>query len=149
MQHHFEIDNSEKRIYNFLVRNNTAFSPNLDKKVDLLRYAKKMATHGTNIFVCIENDVGHACYYSNDEQSKKAYLSSICIVSRLKGRSLGSELLFLVESKAKQAGMETIGLQVNVQNKRAKDFYQRHGYKSIPSLYGAKEDVDMVKKLNN
>ena len=57
-----------------------------------------------------------------------AYIATIEVLPKLRGRGIGAELLGRIEGSAKAAGAIEIWLHVDVENASAIRLYERHGY---------------------
>ena len=71
------------------------------------------------------------CHYRFDLEDKIdiVYLYEIQLTPHAQGRGLGGKLLALVEDLGAHYGLQKIMLTVQTRNKRARNFYQKNGYK--------------------
>jgi ribosomal protein S18 acetylase RimI-like enzyme len=79
-----------------------------------------------------------------DAPSSFAILS-IAVHPHHEGRHIGSALMGAMETIARERGFESMHLTVHVDNERARRFYERHGWTSIP--LDGKSDGVMRKRL--
>lgn len=120
--------------------------PRLSSRVSLIDYAKKTVKYG-NVFVVYDGKKPAAliAFYDNDLQSKNAFVTLVGVKSEYRRRHLGTQLLALCESDAKNAGMKTISLEVRKEKDGAIAFYSDNGYKEYKR---SNEAVFMKKDLN-
>lgn len=59
------------------------------------------------------------------------YLDTIVVNEKFRGRGVGTELLAAVNSAAKQAGANKVGLCVDLVNPKAQQLYQRQGFQIV------------------
>lgn len=120
---------SEFRILEFLSSVDREFVPFLSEKVNLSQYAHKLSEQARNVFLVVDGyDVGHAAYYSNDLQSRTAFLTSICVRPGFRGSGLAEVLLGRVLLGAMNDGMKKLLLEVDKRNQAAVRFYRKHGF---------------------
>jgi ribosomal protein S18 acetylase RimI-like enzyme len=65
-----------------------------------------------------------------------AYLRLLLVAEELQSRSLGAALLARVERDARASGCRHLVLLVTKTNRRARSFYERHGYAHLGDLAG-------------
>ncbi|MDD6630865.1 MAG: GNAT family N-acetyltransferase [Faecalibacterium sp.] len=101
----------------------------LSQRVELTAYAEKLAQNA-NVVAMLDDGVcvGMAAIYTNDMNTKTAYISLIGIRNKYQGTGLGSQLLDYCASEAQRAGMEKIRLEVDDDNANAQKFYRKHGF---------------------
>ncbi|WP_220739330.1 GNAT family N-acetyltransferase [Leuconostoc miyukkimchii] len=76
------------------------------------------------------------------------YVDSIVVTSEARGQGIGKKLLAAAEKKAKESNRETIGLNVDDENTRARMLYQNIGFKSVGRLtLGAHNYTHMQKVI--
>lgn len=122
--------NELSRIYNFLLRNQNAFTPPLQTRMNVLNRSKQLAELAANIFLCDttnQHDIGHAAYYTKEQGI--IYLTSFCIEEKSHGIGHGKILLNNIIYHGIQTGATHIELEVFKSNTNAKEFYLRHGFK--------------------
>ena len=101
----------------------------LKSRVDLNQYSQKLAEHSYTVLLKDENRVlGVAAMYINDSENKAAFITLIGIRSQFQKSGYGSILLQHCIEKAVEAGMKKIRLEVDNDNPKARDFYDRNGF---------------------
>jgi GNAT superfamily N-acetyltransferase len=58
-----------------------------------------------------------------------ASVSDLVVLPEARGRGIGTVLLARAEERARSAGAATLRLEVMAGNRRARDFYRRHGWR--------------------
>jgi len=144
-----EADNTEQRIFDFLLLHDKEFSPCLSHRVDLREYSRKLSLNGHNIFIFENEDIGHACFYLSKKTNEKAFLTSICISKPFQGKSFSRILLKKVEQFAQEKGASQIELEVSTQNDRARLFYMKNGYRKIDDSVKDASSIFMQKLIGN
>lgn len=105
--------------------------PHLCEKIESIEeYAAKLSEF-SNFYIASYDgiELGLAVFYSNDQQSKNAYISLIGLKEAARGKGLGSWLLKKCEEISVKDGMEKMSLEVDCDNPTAISFYKRNGYK--------------------
>ncbi len=59
------------------------------------------------------------------------FLSNLVIRGSFRGKGLGTHVITKIEEKARQAGFAKVSLMVAIENKSARRFYERNGFKII------------------
>ncbi len=80
-----------------------------------------------------EEYVGYAGFQINHQLPKTAHLHKLYVLPRMQGKFIGHQLLNDVMMRCKNAGCETLSLNVNRFNK-AKTFYEKFGFKIIETV---------------
>ena len=81
----------------------------------------------------------------------EAHILNLCVRRDLRGRSVGRQMLMLVLERARQAGMETVFLEVRPSNPHAIALYQSVGFvqvglrKGYYQAEGGREDALVLK----
>jgi RimJ/RimL family protein N-acetyltransferase len=87
-----------------------------------------------------ENAVGLIWMRANiDRPAKSGFIFDLRINERFRGKGYGKQAMVLIEEKARELDLKSIGLHVFAYNKVAKNLYENIGYE-ISSL-------NMIKKL--
>src|SRR5258706_8525314 len=87
-----------------------------------------------------ENAVGLIWMRANmDRPTKSGFIFDIRIDEKFRGKGYGKQAMLLIEEKARELGLKSIGLHVFAYNKVAKNLYESIGY-DVSRL-------NMVKKL--
>ena len=74
-----------------------------------------------------------------DRPAKSGFIFDVIVYEQFRGRGYGKQIMLLIEEKARELGLKSIGLHVFGYNTVAKNLYEGVGYK-VSSL-------NMVKKL--
>lgn len=124
----FERLKEKDAIYRAIQSFSTEFS-SLKSRVDLNQYSQKLAEHSYTVLLKDENRVlGVAAMYINDSENKAAFITLIGIRSQFQKSGYGSILLQHCIEKAVEAGMKKIRLEVDNDNPKVRDFYDRNGF---------------------
>lgn len=108
---------------------NLLFYPPLSKRVTFLDYSEKVTSKGIVLIAnCAKQDVGMISFYANDVEHKEAYISLLGVLPNYHNIGLGYTLLKKSIFLAKSKGMNCVTLKVDKINKRALDFYNKHGF---------------------
>lgn len=87
-----------------------------------------------------ENAVGLIWMRANmDRPTKSGFIFDIRIDEKFRGKGYGKQTMLLIEEKARELGLKSIGLHVFAYNKVAKNLYESIGYE-VSSL-------NMIKQL--
>ena len=133
-------------IFDYLKENAHIFVPNLDTKVDLDLYSGKLSELARQFWAVEYNEfVGFLACYFNDPFSSFGYISTFSVVKSHQGRGIGQLLLEKAISYGKINSFKIIGLEVNMHNYRAINFYFKNGFKSTKET---KDSIFMEKSLN-
>lgn len=104
--------------------------PHLCEKIESMEeYAEKLSKF-SNFYIASydEEKLGLAVFYSNDKESKNAYISLIGLKKAARNKGIGSWLLKECEKVSIKDGMKTISLEVDCDNPSAIAFYKKNGY---------------------
>ena len=124
----YEVMKEKDAIYRAIQSFSTEFS-SLKSRVDLNQYSQKLAEHSYTVLLKDENRVlGVAAMYINDSENKAAFITLIGIRSQFQKSGYGSILLQHCIEKAVETGMKKIRLEVDNDNPKARDFYDRNGF---------------------
>ena len=125
----FERLKEKDAIYRAIQSFSTEFS-SLKSRVDLNQYSQKLAEHSYTVLLKDENRVrGIAAIYINDTENKVAFITLIGIRSQFQKFGYGSMLLQHCIEKAVEAGMKNIRLEVDNDNRKARNCYDRNGFR--------------------
>ena len=125
----FERLKEKDAIYRAIQSFSTEFS-SLETRVDLNQYSQKLAEHSYTVLLKGENRaLGVAAMYVNDFENKVAFITLIGIRSQFQKSGYGSILLQHCIEKAVDTGMKKIRLEVDNDNQKARDFYDRNGFR--------------------
>ena len=87
--------------------------------------------HQKSIFVFAhqENfDIGYCVLYTNNPDTKNAYISLIGVKPEYKNLHIGKKMLKVCLEIAESYGMQTCSLEVKKNNTSAISFYQKNGF---------------------
>lgn len=71
---------------------------------------------------------GYPLIFIKETGKDEFFLNNLVVVKKLRGKGVSTQLLSYVEDCAVHLGFEKVGLMVNIENKRARVFYQKHAY---------------------
>ncbi len=104
----------------------TGLDVDFDARRPWLRaHLTRLAEHGVDIVIGLDLERRAAGFVTIDEQS--GYLDQLCVAPSARGGGLAGELL----DEAKRRAPQRIDLHVNVDNSRARRFYERKGFRVI------------------
>jgi ribosomal protein S18 acetylase RimI-like enzyme len=66
--------------------------------------------------------------FIQEAASDEYLLSNLGIKKSARNRGIGTQVMPYIEEKARQAGFHKLALMVNIDNRDAKRFYERHGF---------------------
>lgn len=116
--------------------------------VDLMEHSQKLRQHATTVEAWSgEQLLGMCACYMNDNVNKIAYISHIEVHPECKGKGIGKSILTATEQCAKNKGMESIRLEVALQNTTAYNFYLHCGYE-VMQEHGTKFLMQRVLTTN-
>ena len=72
--------------------------------------------------------VGYCAFYANDSETRRAYISLICILKEKQKMKYGRQLLDRCIEESRQRGMKTLRLEVLDDNLNAIGFYKHCGF---------------------
>jgi ribosomal protein S18 acetylase RimI-like enzyme len=133
-------------IFDYLKENAYIFVPKLDTKVDLNLYSSKLSELAHQFWAIEQNEIiGFLACYFNDPLCSFGYISTFSVVKSHQGRGIGQLLLEKAISYGKINSFRIIGLEVNMHNHRAINFYVKNGFKSTKET---NDSILMEKSLN-
>lgn len=121
--------------------------PHLREKIPSYdEYAEKLSRYA-NVAVCKINGetAGLLVFYSNDLETKTAYISLIGVNKKWQGKGISGFLLDYCTEESKKSGMEFLKLEVDLDNARAIRFYLKNGFENCEKSEGS--SVHMCKKI--
>lgn len=121
--------------------------PHLKEKISSYDdYAKKLSEYA-NVVICKINQetAGLLVFYSNDIETKTAYISLIGVHQEYQGKKIGKILLEYCINASINCGMEYLKLEVDLDNTRAIRFYVNNGFENCEDSNGS--SVHMCKKI--
>lgn len=135
-------------------RCDTRFIPRLSERVDITDYAQKIATNAMR-FEAWSGDVlvGLVAVYCNDKVTLSAYITSVSVLQEWAGEGVAVRLLDRCIAHAKAVGLRQIGLQVGLDNVRARSLYAKIGFiarntgeQFVEMTLGLEQENDMTDK---
>ncbi len=128
------------------------FTPPLMNRVDPRTCYEKWRRLAEVVVCRRENEVvGLCCFYVNDFDQKKAYISFIAVLREHRGRGIASSMLRQAARIARRKGMERLGIHTN--SEAARELYMtRHDFllcKATPTPDEGYVRYYMEKQLNN
>lgn len=105
------------------------FIPPLSDRVDIRSYCEKLVRNAELITCSSASGVeGVLAIYCNDQVNKIAFISSVCVHPRARGRKIGSAMLDHAIRYAGQMGMTTVRLETGSANAPAIRLYRSRGF---------------------
>jgi len=112
------IDNNYSRV----LGNNSSFD----------NYCEKLSKNAEIFYLELENEkIGILAFYANNVESKRAYISSISVLSKYYGYGFGKKLLEFLVAYLKKIKFIEIELEVQINNFKAISFYRKFGFMEI------------------
>jgi ribosomal protein S18 acetylase RimI-like enzyme len=71
---------------------------------------------------------GLSLIFIQEAATDEYLLSNLGVKKSARGRGIGAQVMPYIEDKARQAGFHKLALMVNIDNRDAKRFYERHGF---------------------
>lgn len=72
---------------------------------------------------------GYPLIFIKEATRQEYFLSNLAVRKDFRDQGLGTMALSMVESLAIEAGLDLVSLMVNIENRSAKRFYERNGFK--------------------
>jgi ribosomal protein S18 acetylase RimI-like enzyme len=125
-----EINNlSQKQIENIHKICNDDFIPKLSNRVDISAYSTKLYKNAEIISISNNEGLfGLVAIYCNDKKEKIGYISSVCLLSKYRGKGFAKKLLNESILLSKRKGMKKIRLEVNIKNLPAINLYKKFDF---------------------
>lgn len=110
-------------------------------------HAEKLIKYSEN-YILRQNDknIGFICFYANDFEAKKAFISLICVKEEFQKKGYASALLEKCFELCKDR-MNFVELEVFSNNTKAISFYKKHGFVRIEKESKNPETFFMRKSL--
>lgn len=122
------------KIEKFLYEVDDCIIPNLSSRVDISRYADKIAKHADTVFAnleCLAEEIAACSVYCNNEI---AFITSFAVKSKYRNKHIGSILMDEVIKHCREKQCMEIQLEVYNENKLARRFYIHKGFAEVKSL---------------
>ena len=97
----------------------------LDRRLDLL-ILKQYNLKGKIVVI----QRGWPLIFIKETTRKEFFISNLAVKRRFRSKGLGEQLLSRVEAIAVEAKMDRLSLMVAIENQRARQFYDRHGFRT-------------------
>ena len=105
------------------------FSPPLSARVDLVKYARRLAAVADRFEVWSGSRlVGLVAAYLNNAETRQGFVSSVSVCSDVEGGGFASELMRKCVQLARRKDFESLGLEVGEADQRTQAFYLKHGF---------------------
>ena len=105
------------------------FIPPLSARVDLGAYAERIVRHAERFEAWSGQQLtGLVAAYCNDEQRRRAFITSVSVLPAWQGHGIAARLLSECVQFARSAGFESIELEVHAANDAALGLYRKHGF---------------------
>ena len=118
----------------------------LSHKIDFDLFLEKIKDNG--LVYCAydkENLIGACFFYCNDEQTKTAYLSVLCVLKQYRGQGIGEKLVNLMIDYCVNQKFKIIQLYTRCTNVAARNLYKQLGFIEIKS--DRENDIKLEKAL--
>ena len=120
---------SEAEIAKHLLHCDADFIPPLSNRVDINKYARKLASKATKFEAWSGGRlVGLVAAYCNDQENCIAYITSVSVLREWMGQGIAANLLKQCITHAKDSGMQQISLEVASNNQPALGLYEKSGF---------------------
>ena len=140
----------EDDIFAHLVKVDEQFAPTLSSRINLSSYAGKIFTYATNFEVWEETLlIGMINAYTNDPDSKMAYITNVSMLKEYQGLGLAGHLLENCLLHCKEIECEVVSLHLSIQNTKALNFYQKYKFIQLPNSQNNLNEIYMECSLDN
>lgn len=131
---------SYTEFYYFIKKNDQDFIPPLLNRINIEEFYNKTDSLANTVGCYYNNQlIGLCIFYANNYESNKAYITYLAIDKNFRGRNIAGEILKIVFTNAKEAGMNTVGIHTN--NIIAKECYVKNGFILKDSFFEEKYNV--------
>ncbi len=111
-----------------------AFTPALDKKVNIAEYSKKIVENSITFEAWANKELaGMIAAYFNDKKNYTGFITNVSLISEYAGKGIASRLLENCIRFAKDKGFKEIVLEVNAASLPAIKLYTKNHFKEISS----------------
>lgn len=119
-------------IYELLTKVDTDFDPPLSLNLDLVEYAKKIASKAILFTRFDDNALIALCaIYGTDKENFQAYLTLLAVAPEFRGIGLAKNMITEMEFYVLKNGYKSIRLEVYKTNLGALSMYKRLGYEIV------------------
>jgi len=136
-------------LLDFLQMHDKDFDPPLSSRTDLAAYVTKITTVGDAVTARIGNElVGVALMYCNDQVTRRAFFSMLCIAQHARGNMVGTRLMQEGIRFAQERGMLSIEVRTDAHRSDLIRFHQQFGFHVIDTFerFGGFVGVKMMLK---
>ena len=120
---------SAAEITEHLARCNADFVPPLSSRVEIDKYAQKIASNATRFEAWSAGTLaGLVAVYCNDQEKSIAYITSISVLKARAGEGIAARLMNRCIEHAKALGMKQVSLEVAEGNTPAIRLYEKSGF---------------------
>ncbi|MEW6107740.1 MAG: GNAT family N-acetyltransferase [Nitrospirota bacterium] len=120
---------SEAVIAEHLSRCDADFVPPLSGRIEIVDYAKKIASKATKFEAWAGGKlVGLVAAYCNDQEKRIAYITSVSVLREWTGKGIAARLLKHCIKYATASGMRQVRLEVASDNMPAIGLYKKSGF---------------------
>ena len=131
-------------VQDHLEKCNTAFIPQLDKKVNIGDYAQKIADRAITFEAWDKHElIGLIAAYFNDSSGKSGFITSVSTDAGYAGKGIASHLMAMCIEYAEKNDFDAISLEVAKTNTPAIRLYSKYKFAEA----GEKAD-GLIMKLN-
>lgn len=118
-----------EQIYKLLKQFDCIFPHLKEKIISYQAYADKLSKYAnTCVALRGEEICGLLVYYANDKTTKTAYIALIGVLPKFQGKGLGKLLLDYCIQESKIQEMQTLKLEVDLDNLQAISFYKKNNF---------------------
>jgi ribosomal protein S18 acetylase RimI-like enzyme len=127
----------EKDVREHLLRCNYDFCPPLSSRVQIEEYARKLYTQSQRFEAwTASNLVGLVAVYCNDVVQRRAFVTNVSVVAEFQRRRVAASLMNRSIRYLRELGFDSVTLEVDSQNLRAIQLYERFGFSSFGKSAG-------------
>lgn len=120
---------SAAQIAAHLRRCDTDFVPPLSGRVEINAYASKLLAKATRFEAWAGGTlIGLVAVYCNDRERRIAYITSVSVLQKWRGKGIATRLLHQCLAHAQGTGMEQIRLETTGNNTNTNRLYKRIGF---------------------
>jgi len=120
---------TEEEIAGHLLLCDATFVPPLSSRVEISAYAHQLSAHAIRFEAWAEGAlVALVAIYCNDASHHLAYITSVSVLPGSQGAGISSQLMEQCIEHVREAGFESIELEVDSENDKALHMYARHGF---------------------
>jgi len=125
---------NEKEVSGHLEKCKDAFTPALDKKVNIAEYSKKIVENSVTFEAWANKElVGMIAAYFNDKNNHSGFITNVSLVDEYSGKGIASNLLDNCIRFAKTKEYKEIVLEVNAASLPAIKLYKKYHFTETAS----------------